>query len=428
MDKISATLDDDATHINNNDESPISALKRLANSDYAVEPVSTSRFMTDNLGVDSDTGQTLEHRVKSFQKHLAKQIADYVQVARKRTHTADNCLFVLNGWEYNSSAPTNPTLVPEKKRKTCGGYYMRWQGKGIVINPGTDFLAHFHRQGLHVTDIDCVIVTQDNPDTYCDIEAIYNLNYQLNANSSSNELHIIQYYLNQHAHQNIAAQLKPNFKQERNTVHSLTLFVDSPDIEKMDLFPEICLHYFHTSLPDANRTQQGKEESHPCLGIRLECKGPENRIASTIGYISGIPWSPLLAHNLGRCDLLITGFDNTCASDYGKVQYNDECLGYFGTYSLVEEVAPRLLLCCEFGGREGDIRLEIVKKMRQEYAYSHHQGTVILPGDTGLYLDLRALQVRCSISKKLVDPSQIRIARTNEAFGKLEYLAPSCII
>lgn len=402
-------------------ESPMDALKRLANSDYATEKQSTSRFMSDHLGIETDNGQSLEQRIRSFQKQQGSLIEEYIQTAKRRSQAIDNCFCVLNGW---SSDKSQPGLEAIQQQQNCGGYFMRWQGKGVAINPGPQFLNNCHQNGLHVTDIDYVIVTRDCPEAYADVEAIYQLNHQVNAkNGTASDLHIIQYYLNQKSHRDIAARLKPHFKQERNTVHCLALYIDSPDIEKVELCPELCLHYFHTCLADSNK--EGRASS---IGIRIECKNQEGRLASAIGYVAGVPWSPLLAHNLGRCDLLVTGFDHTCQADYCKTQYNEDCLGYFGTYSLTEEVAPRILLCCEFSGRDGDIRLEAVKKMRQEYAYSQHSGTAILPGDNGLYVDLKSLQIRCSITSRPIDPSQARVIRTNDSFGKLQYLSPSCFI
>ena len=119
---------------------------------------------------------------------------------------------------------------------------MRWKGMGVAINPGRDFLSQFHAQGLHIRDIDAVIVTSDRPDSYEDVPEIYALNYQ--TNKLSQELKIIHYYLHQHAFQALSGVLKPHFKQERHNLHSLELFLDSPELEKIELSREIQLHYF----------------------------------------------------------------------------------------------------------------------------------------------------------------------------------------
>lgn len=397
----------------------IDALNELAtSSDFTVEQASTNTFLSEKLGINPDANLAIEQCIQSFQRHQNEVVGRYLRPSETPTPLTQNFLYVLNGWEYEAQGTDldeTKFLLPEQYRKTSGGYYLRWNNKGIVINPGKNFLKNFHAKGLHVQDINYVIVTRDCKSAYAEVTAIYDLNYQLNINGA--ELHIIHYYLNQTTHRELTSRLKPNFKQERNTVHCLELYVDSPDLETLDLCEGIALSYFPTPTPS-------------CLGIQFALQGESSSQEQeiTVGYVSGSPWSPSLAHNLSSCDVLIAGFENTHPDDFGKIKYNKESLGYFGTTSLVEEAAPKLLLSCEHGGREGDIRMEVVKKMRQECAFGSRQNSVILPGDTGLCVDLRTLQVCCSVSKELVDPTVVRVTKSKSAFGRLEYLSPSCFI
>lgn len=429
-------------------------LRRLANSDYKVEMPATSKFMSNSLGIDPYTSQALEHRIQTFQKAQSDLMQEYSDLFRKRSKIPDNAFYVLQGWDFTHAGPfqnrnlfpsTTRHLLTEHSRSTSGGFFLRWNGKGIVINPGRHFIDHFHQQGLHIKDIDFVIVTKDDREAYSDVEEIYELNYQLN--KVNPELQIIHYYLNQKAYEDLSRILKPNFKQARHAVHNLEIYLDSPDVEKVELSDAIQLHYFLASTQDAfmkglgakeDRYQKGASTS--TLGIRLDLKIPakpstpytaEKTASLRIGYISGVAWSPLLAHNLGNCDLLIAGFGNTSPNDYDKLSYNPDSLGYHGTFSLLEEVNPRLLLCSEFGGREGDIRIEVVKKIRQEYAQSNRSvrnAPVVLPGDIGLLIDLKTLQIQCSVSQILVDPNQAHVVKFAEAFGNLRYLSPACCI
>ena len=183
-----------------------------------------------------------------------------------------------------------------------------------------------------------------------------------------------------------------------------------------------------------NPIENTNTQTPSCLGLRLELTptkdlGFSQRPHSiSLGIASGVAWSPLLGRHLDACDVIISGFEKTNADDYSKLKHNDDCLGYYGTYSLAKAVDPRLLLCCEFSGREGDIRLEVVKKMREELKRDLGQEPSILPGDTGFYLDLESFQIRCSISQTMVDPKKIRVAKSSESFGNLQYLSPNCFI
>lgn len=430
-----------------NHSEALEELKKLVDDGISLEKKSSHSLLGSSLGLEAGAEISLEKRVEQFHKHQSTLISHYVEQSQMRKELDRDFLYVLNGWNYQrekdlsvygGQAKISSFLLPEYRRKTCGGIYLRWNGKGIVINPGMNFLENFHYHGLYVKDIDCVIVTRDNTDAYSDVKGIYDLNYQHNTVSSS--LHVINYYLNQKAYNNIATLLKPRFKQERNTIHCLELYLDSPDVEVLNLYEGVSLRYFYISPSNQDNQPSEREETgdldqeHSCLGIRLELDSSarlekeSKKESFSLGFASGVSWSPRLASSLKGCNIIIAGFEKTGVDDYSKLKYNGDCLGYYGTYSLVKEAQPRLLLCCEFSGREGDIRVEVVKKLREELRKESKQETVILPGDTGLYLDLERLSIQCSISKAFVDPQKIRVVKSSEAFGDLKYLCPSCFI
>lgn len=406
-------------------------------SDYSSEQnIEHSVSLSKPKGLSAGK-EILEHSIKAFQHKQSEVVGQYLDRFKKRQKLHDHGLYVLQGWDERQqqsqhSGASRP-LITDCSRNTSGGYYLRWNNKGIVINPGKNFLDHFHRQGLHIKDIDCVIITGDNPDSYADIKEIYDLNYQLN--KVNPELQIINYYLSQKTHQALSRTLKPNFKQERNTVHCLELFLDSPDVEKVELGEGITLNYFPLlSQETLFQNPLAKEERNSTiassLGIRLDLRSSSfEKQPVRLGYLAGTPWSPLLAHHLGYCDVLIVGFGNTNPNDYGKIKHNDDTLGYFGTYSLMEEINPKLLLCSEFDGNEGDIRIEVVKQLRHDFANTYHNSKtppVILPVDTKLFLDLKTCQVQCSVTKTLVDSNEICVVKSTENFGNLNYLSPHC--
>lgn len=399
----------------------IDALKELADSNYEVETTSTERFITDHLV----PANSLEHRIHSYRRRQVETMSAYAKQAAERIDKDEQFLLVLNGWQYAQSEDRtlNETLLPARYRHTTGGYFLRWNNKGIVINPGPNFLKNFHSKGLHITDIDAVVVTQDREEAYQDVHAIYDLTYHLNKMDS--KLHIIHYYLNQQTHRRMASSLKPHFKQEKNTVHSLDLYVDSPDVESVDIAEGIVLHYFPTT----------KAEQSSRVGLRLELT--RTSLAGTamaqerqvnIAYLSGTAYSPLLGEHISGSDVIIAGFEDTDTDDYNKLKYNRDSLGYFGTSTLIQETHPKLLISAEYSGRDGDIRVEVVKKLRQEWAYSENQNTMILPGDTGLCLDLEEYRVRCNVTGTLVDPMQIQVVKSEDAFGHLRYLSPCCVV
>lgn len=370
----------------------------------------------------------LEQRVISFELAQSQLISRYIETHQSRCSPADNALYILHGWaNTREQADRLATgLITERSRRSSGGFFIRWNGKGVVINPGPQFLETFHQKGLHIKDIDYVIVTRDSPDAHADVKEIYDLNAQLN--KASKELQVINYYINPKAFQELSHTLKPQYKQERNTLHRLEIFVDSPDVEKIDLGSGITLSYFSATPPMPYQTPEQHRHPHQtapsCLGICLDLKSPQDSIK--IGYVSGTGWSPLLSHHLSNCDILITGFGSLGSTDFNKITSLNDGLGYFGTFSLLEEVNPRLMVCCEFSGREGDIRIEAVGKMRQER--TRKEETTVLPGDHTLLIDLKTGHVRCSLTGTLVPPAHVKVAKLADLFGSLSYLSPaSCL-
>lgn len=394
----------------------------------------------------SGSGHELDLVIEKFYEFQSRYLYDYLQHWKNRAVLPDHCLYAFHGWGKQpdviqdlprTASDAMPFFFAEKSRKATGGFYIRWNNKGIVINPSRHFLDRFHKAGLHIRDIDHVIVTHEQRDDYADIKEIYELNGLLT--SLGEGAHLIHYYLNQTAYQELTTVLKPQSKQERQAIHSLELFMDSPETEHLALDVGIDLHYFAvTSHPLLSQEFVHKKERHheysPILGIRLELACPNDSSSDkpfrvNMGYISGAAWSPFAGRHFAGCDVMLAGVGNTSRSDYNMNAHLENCLGYFGVSSLLESIRPKLLLCTEFGGREGDIRLEMVRKMRADMkSFAPQLQTAILPVDIGLFIDLKSFGVKCSATGELVDPSEISVTRSAGIFGPLHYLSRLCCL
>lgn len=383
----------------------------------------------------SSSESNLEKKIDSYQLQQPLLIKRYLDSLQKRTLPKDHCLYVISGAEaapegssFSEISQLFSHIVPKSSKEA---FFLRWNGQGIAINPGKNFLTLLHDQQLHLRDIDAVIVTHESQEIFSSVKEIYDLNYKLNQIAS--ELHIIHYYFNEKSHQQLASQLKPNFKQERSALHCLELFVDSPDIESIELGEGIALHYFPTTFHETFKEKRSNKPS--ALGIKLELTTKQegfSHYSTTIhlGYIGSSSWSPLLAHLLGNCELLIAAFGHTSPSDYNKLSYNEDSLGYFGIASLLEEVRPKILLCSEFDGREGDIRIEAVQKLKKESLQHETEGagTVILPAGGRFHLNLISWQIGCSVTHEAVAPSDIQVVKSLHPFGAIQYLSPDCCL
>ncbi len=384
--------------------------------------------------LESTSTDPLKNTIRKFQLSQKTLTESYLK-SNTYSDMDDFQLEVLHGWNPSLSRGDEASLLTRHSRVSSGGYYIRWNGKGIVLNPGKHFMRYFHENNHHIREIDYVIVSRHSSDAYEDIKEIYELNQELN--KSTPELQIIHYYLNSETFQELSNYLKPSFKQARNTVHCLELFYDSPDVEKIEISEGIQLNYFPTHATSQSfqtRKSENLSKKTPSnLGLRLDLTHRNGTMNENrkIGYLGGCAWSPLLAHLMGSCDLLLLGFGHTQPSDYEKLSYNNDSLGLYGSLTLFQEILPRLLICTEFDGLEGDVRFEAVKQIREEHSLSQNsrmKPSHVVPGDIGMKLDLSALQLLCSITKNKILPEQLHVAKSMDRFGRLKFLSKECTL
>lgn len=89
---------------------------------------------------------------------------------------------ILRRWQsYNPKIPR-----PRYKRVLGGGYFLMWKGKGIVIDPGYNFIENFYDQGFSLEDIDAIIITHSHPDHDDELSTILTLLHEWNTISRKN--------------------------------------------------------------------------------------------------------------------------------------------------------------------------------------------------------------------------------------------------
>lgn len=92
-----------------------------------------------------------------------------------KIHTEDK-LVVLRRWQ--SSNPKLPR--PHGHRLRGGGYLLYWQGKGIAIDPGYDFVQNLYDEGFCLSDIDAIIISHAHPDHDDDLATLLTMLHEWN--------------------------------------------------------------------------------------------------------------------------------------------------------------------------------------------------------------------------------------------------------
>ncbi|CRX39090.1 tetratricopeptide repeat protein [Estrella lausannensis] len=387
-----------------------------------LEEHATSSKLQHPKYSDGLTGRSLESgmilKLEEYSRRYQKLLEDYLEEVSSREKCQDNCLFAFNTWSKDiKDLPIPGHLDPRKS--ISDGIFLRFKGKGIAINPGRHFLAELHSRSFSLLDINYVIVTHSKREALQDIAHIYDLTSQLNR--LLGKPHVIHYYFNRATYQEMIQILKPRYRQEKSSLHCLELYLDTPDVERIELQEGITLGYFLT----AQTFNPFSPVESLNLGLKLELQ--DNNLTRTIAYVSSTHWTPLLGHHIGSVDLLLSGFGTTQPSDLKKERYLDDCLGYYGTLSLLQEAPPTLALLTEFNKTVAGARLEIVKKIREDISTESSE-TTVLPADPGLNIDLEKMLIQCSITKEWIAPHLAKIVQASDPLGNLQYLSPSSYI
>ena len=109
---------------------------------------------------------------KEYQSKIQKEKAIYdKRLMRESRFPKDRSLLMfLRKW--NSYTPAIPAY---QKISVGGGYFIWHGGKGIVIDPGYNFLENFYRAGGSICDIDIIIITHSHDDHTIQLEQLNSL-------------------------------------------------------------------------------------------------------------------------------------------------------------------------------------------------------------------------------------------------------------
>lgn len=170
----------------------------LESEAFSTGIINTHRYVCNNLGVRSmvniDNIITIPNMIYSFlmRDGYIKRSNDF---RKKKTGGNTDKFVVLRRWQsYNPKIPR-----PSHKNVLGGGYFLMWQGKGIVIDPGYDFIQNFYNEGFSLSDINAIVVTHSHPDHEDELSTILTLLYEWNERrlSSFQEHKYIDLFLNE---------------------------------------------------------------------------------------------------------------------------------------------------------------------------------------------------------------------------------------
>ena len=336
----------------------------------------------------------------------------YDKYISKPDSKRDDTLSILRGW---SSAVT--LLEGSERRWRGGGYFLKWRGCGVVIDPGFDFLRNFHDAGYHGREIRAVVVSHHHPDHNSDLKDIDDLRYEL--------------------YKRLAAKKSPGSEPyvllwDQDTSNEIKFGIATPAHHEEPIvfasgYPQpINLADHKARLPVRIipfKVNHGGDVPH-AMGMVVELLDKKGKPVLRIGYTADTAYFEDLHKHLAVCDVLIAHISQPSIEELQDASKIKEVhLGYRGTARLLKECKPKLALIGEFWAGFTDLRIALVKGLRRQSGVE-----AILPTGLAMHVKLPSLEIECTECGKPTPFSQIKVAPPTDNFGSLAYLCPRCLL
>jgi tetratricopeptide (TPR) repeat protein/ribonuclease BN (tRNA processing enzyme) len=323
----------------------------------------------------------------------------------------DDTLSVLRGW---SSAVT--LLEGSKREWRGGGYFIKWHGHGLVIDPGFDFLRNFHDAHYHGREIHAVIVSHNHPDHNSDLKSIDDLRYELYKRRSE-EKNINPYLLVWDQDSNDATKFI--IEAPKHLYEPIVMAYGYP--QPIDLSCKHQAKLLFRVIPF--QVRHGSDVPH-AMGFVVELLDLNGRPLLRIGYTGDTGYFDGLATHLHNCDILIAHISQPSIEELqNPLKLKDSHLGYRGTARLLQECKPKLALIGEFWAGYSDLRIPLVKGLR-----FHTGSTAILPAGLGMHIQLPRLEIECTQCHTPTPFGTLKVGPAKSSFGDLGYLCPNCVL
>lgn len=358
------------------------------------------------LGLDNDNIALIE---KANESRIGKLTLietycnKYMMEKRKReSWYKENYIMCLKGW--SSSTPEFSLGLWDKRVKCGGGFYLHYMGKGIVIDPGLNFIENLHEQNLFIQDIDVVIVTHNHIDHNSDLAKIFDMSYQTKQK--------IRYFLDADTYKKYLREIEEVEKDEKDLVQKVF-----PNVEEKKRVYKIKIKSGEKLKFFVHPTEHACEGAY---GFKL-CL--EDNI---LGYTSDTAYKPEIGAFFSDVDIIIANISETNGEDINLKKFKTNHLGVNGVYNLLANMGDRKVTCflSEFWGGIGDVRLELAEIVKN---YLKNENIDIMPMDIGMTYFFDNSCFLCSSCGKKFESEEKRIIRIGKQNSELMCLCGNCI-
>jgi tetratricopeptide (TPR) repeat protein len=357
-----------------------------------------------------DKYKTLLDAKRAYEKRLADSLKPRDEPLN------ENFFLVLRRW--NSYTPR---MLTPTESNLGGGYFLHWNGKGVVIDPGFDFLDNFFNNNLLIDDIDTVIITHAHVDHCSDFESLITLLFQYNeANEKNKKIDVFM---------NLGAMKK--------FLGWIPIKEDEKDAMINRIYPlEPGTTY---DLGDSIRIRATKAIHDEVLckaysvGLILELSGEDGYTKIKpfrIGYTSDTRHDKDVEEQYEGVDIIVPHLGSIDENDFkmgdDTVKRDENHLMLTGVISTIYKSDAKLAIISEFCEELGEERATIVGALNR--VFRKNNMARCLTGDIGLKVKIPGLTVKCHYCDEYVNANDIleAIDPKNEHKKRLVHFSENC--
>ena len=331
-----------------------------------------------------------------------------------------DALVFLKGW--SSSEPFLSRRLGRRFYARGGGLFLRWRGKGVVVDPGIDYLSNFHREKYYVQDIDALVVTHDHIDHSFDLRAIDDVIYQLARFEPERKRYC---FLSDPVFDEFEKWRAEGRYERANPFRShVQRNCDPREHDKIIPGVELC------PFP----TQHGVEHS---FGVKCVLKAESGEYIR-VGLTSDTGFFDELVGGLSDCHIIVAHMSSPDYKEYTDPEYlkeNAQHLGLNGTRKLIEGTNAQVYVITEFWAGRGDGRVLLCQKLVDDLKrHSGIERKCIIPADVGMTIlfdfdehGRPSFSMKCTSCPEIVKCQEITIVKPDMPFGSIRYLCPKCM-
>ena len=398
------------------------------------------------------------NKVKKFRERIDNGVrrTNEFLTAESKFSNDRSILLILREW--NSYTPIVPDL---HELNRGGGYFLRHPNnreeryKGIVIDPGYNFIENFYKAGGRIHDIDAIAVTHAHDDHTADFEPLLSLLHQYNSRCGKGDgaPKQVDLYMSLGAYQKLSVFLDGRNDPRIGQVVLLNrVSIDQPP-QTHKVFPGLkltVLPAYHDDLKTADgsvgfcfdltfnedgkeqrrivftgdtglypkeldedgkpklseadeggkkhkllATKEGERALHKRYGALMRCMdGGNERIDCFIPHLGSIKKYELKHPKL----------------EMGQPLLYPDHLGLRGMAILLDGVPFRTGIISEFGEELSEIRCDIARilgEALQKNEQDESESKVVFPGDVTLVYDIEQRKFLCHQTHDFVSPDEL---------------------